>query len=457
MKLHITTLTISLLAAAASHAAVSPQEAAELGKSLTPWGATVAGNQAGTIPAYTGGLPTSTRPADFKPDSGFWANPYADDKPLFVINTQNVEQYSEQLSDGTKALIKRFPETYSVTVYPSRRSANYPDWVNENSIANATRCKTIEQGVAVDGCFGGVPFPIPKTGNEVVWNAQLHYKGSSFLLAGQGWYVDAKGSKVLTGGTEAMTDMPYYDRSLNVETFYAQGGMYTALMNVYNAPARNVGEGNMMKFYVNPVKNPNATWNYSPGQRRVRRAPDAEYDFPVATSGGAMFYDEAFMYSGKQDRYDYKYLGKTEMIIPYNNYEWDMTGPDTLLGERHPNPAVMRWELHRVHVVELVLMPGMRHALPKRRLYYDEDILSAGMSDGWDASGKLAKATYMPSIQMYDKQIPHASATWLYDFATGVYYHSSIHAASTKGIQIFDQMKPAAYFTPESLARRSQR
>ena len=455
MNLRTTTLALTILTAGATQAAVSPEEAAELGKSLTPWGATIAGNEAGTIPAYTGGLPTSTRPVGFVPDSGYWANPYADDKPLFVINAQNVDQYSEQLSEGTKELLKRFPDTYSVTVYPSRRSANYPDWINQNSIANATRCKTIEEGLAVEGCFGGVPFPIPKTGNEVVWNAQLHYKGASLLTSGQGWYVDAKGSKVLTAGISNRGESQYYNKELDVEKFESVG-LYLTQLNIYNAPARNVGEGNLQRLYVNPIKNPNATWGYSPGQRRVRRSPDASYDFPVSTSGGAMLYDEVYMFSGKQDRYDIEYLGVREMIIPYNNYEWMKTTAEQLLTPSHPNPDVMRWELHRVHVVELTLKPGMRHVQPKRRLYYDEDIRAAGMSDAWDASGKLAKSIYTPSYQLYDKQVPHASSFWMYDFATGVYYHSSIVGAG-KGLRVSDELQPVSFFTPESLARQSQR
>jgi len=456
MNLRITILAMTFLTAGVTHASVSTQEAGQLGTTLTPWGAEIAGNAAGTIPAYTGGLPTSTKTAGFKPNSGHWANPYADDKPLFVINAKNVDQYADQLSESTKALIKRFPDSYTVTVYPSRRSANYPDWIKQNSIANATRCKSIEEGLAVEGCFGGVPFPIPKTGNEVTWNAMLHNQGESLKLSGQGWYVDAKGNKVLTAGINLITDAPYYNKELDVEKF-ASIGLFRAQLNIYNAPARNVGEGNLLRFYINPVKSPNATWNYSPGQRRVRRSPDAEYDFPVATSGGAMLYDEVYMFSGMQDRYDFKYLGKKEMIIPYNAYDWMQATANDLLKPNHPDPNLMRWELHRVNVVELNLKPGKRHVQPKRRLYYDEDIPSSGMSDAWDAGGNLAKGIYMPSYQMYDKQIAHASSMWLYDFATGVYYHTSLTGGDGNGAFPRDHMQPLQYYTPESLGRQSQR
>ena len=51
-------LTLSLLATSVM-AAVSPDEAAKLGNTLTPVGAEMAGNADGSIPAWTGGLSPS--------------------------------------------------------------------------------------------------------------------------------------------------------------------------------------------------------------------------------------------------------------------------------------------------------------------------------------------------------------------------------------------------------------
>lgn len=70
MKLKVMLIAAALLAvgSGATRAAVSPEEAARLGKDLTPWGAEVAGNKDGTIPAYSGGLREA--PSDFKPGSG---------------------------------------------------------------------------------------------------------------------------------------------------------------------------------------------------------------------------------------------------------------------------------------------------------------------------------------------------------------------------------------------------
>lgn len=97
--------TCSLTAAAAG-------DASDLGKSLTQFGAIQAGNADGTIPAYEGGL--TTAPAGFKPDSGFWVDPFKDEKPLFRIDAKNVDKYADKLSEGQKTLIKKYPDRKSV-------------------------------------------------------------------------------------------------------------------------------------------------------------------------------------------------------------------------------------------------------------------------------------------------------------------------------------------------------
>lgn len=421
-----------------------------------PWGAIKAGNKDGSIPAYTGGLPTSTKPAGFKPDSGSWPDPFPDDKPLYVITGQNADQYADKLSEGTLALLKRFP-TFKLNVYQSRRTAQYPDWIVENMKKNAAgRCKTIEGGQALSGCFGGTPFPVPKTGYEAMWNMILHYKGPTGWSYGRGWYVDAAGNKAWTGGPQNRNQNDYYNKNLTPEQFYAAGGWYLRNNNINSGPARAAGEGNLMMRSVNPIAHPDKTWNYSPGQRRVRLSPNAGYDFPIATSGGASMWDEIYMYSGRMDRFDFKLVGTKEMFLPYNAYRW-INGPvEQLLQENHPNPDVHRWELHRVHVVEASLKPGMRHVVAKKRFYMDEDVPAAAIMDGWDSSGKLSRAIWSPMFQVYDKQIPYAGTVWQYNFDTGVYYHPSIYAGD-KGLFFDIDSVDLTFYTPDGLARRTQR
>lgn len=72
----------ALAMASAVQAGVTADQAARLGKDLTPVGAETAGNKDGTIPAWTGGItrpPAGYRAGMFHPD------PFAADKPLFAI------------------------------------------------------------------------------------------------------------------------------------------------------------------------------------------------------------------------------------------------------------------------------------------------------------------------------------------------------------------------------------
>uniref|UniRef100_UPI00260D0E40 DUF1329 domain-containing protein n=1 Tax=Pseudomonas sp. TaxID=306 RepID=UPI00260D0E40 len=144
-------------------AAVTPDEAKQLGTTLTEFGAIKAGNAQGTIPPYEGGLRTS--PADYKPGS-FWTDPFRDEKPLFRITAKNVDQYADKLSEGQKLLLSKYPDTWYMDVYPSHRTAAYPQDMLKATVRNATGCTTNHEGLSVDtACRGGLPFPIAKTGN----------------------------------------------------------------------------------------------------------------------------------------------------------------------------------------------------------------------------------------------------------------------------------------------------
>ncbi len=100
-------ISLSLFALSAS-AKVSPEKAEQLGTSLTPLGAEMAGNAAGTIPAWTGGLHSknSKKSADTgRPDSSFTA-----DKPLFEITASNYQQYEANLSAGQIAMFNKYAD-----------------------------------------------------------------------------------------------------------------------------------------------------------------------------------------------------------------------------------------------------------------------------------------------------------------------------------------------------------
>ena len=194
------------LAATSALAAVSADEAKKLGTTLTPVGAEVAGNADKSIPAYTGGL--TSAPAGFQKGSGLRPDPFATEKPLYSITGTNAAQYEGKLSAGTRELLKRYP-TMRVDVFPTQRTAAFPKYVLDNTVKNAVSVKTTDDGLGVEGTYAGIPFPIPKTGNEAMWNHLLRYAGQAWHAKYDSINVNTSGSAVLattgemTAGTTA--------------------------------------------------------------------------------------------------------------------------------------------------------------------------------------------------------------------------------------------------------------
>ena len=134
IRLHrLSALALAASAAFAAHAAVTAEEAKALGTTLTAVGAEKAANKDGTIPAYTSGV---TPPAGYKAGDGIRPDPFAGEKPRVAIDAKNMAQYSGQLTEGTKALLQKYP-TFRVDVYPTQRSVAFPKWVADNTAKNA--------------------------------------------------------------------------------------------------------------------------------------------------------------------------------------------------------------------------------------------------------------------------------------------------------------------------------
>jgi Protein of unknown function (DUF1329) len=152
-------LTIAF--AGVTHAAATAEEAKKLGNTLTAIGAEKAANKAGTIPEYSGGL--TTPPASFKPGDGIRPDPFAAEKPLVSVDAKNMAQHEAHLTEGAKALMNAYP-TFRMDVYKTHRSVAFPKFVLDNTLANATRAKTTNDGRSMQGAHAGFPFPIPQNG-----------------------------------------------------------------------------------------------------------------------------------------------------------------------------------------------------------------------------------------------------------------------------------------------------
>jgi hypothetical protein len=436
-------------------AAVGADEARQLGSTLTPWGAEKAGNKDGTIPAYTDGYVEP--PAGFNPKNPqLRPDPFADEKPLYSVTPANLARYTDKLSDGAKALLQKYPD-FRMDVYPTHRTQRYPAHVNERSLRNATACRTTQDGLALEGCYGGVPFPIPKTGNEVMWNHNLRYQSPSYVANFRNMMVDAGGGINLQGELDICQEYPAFNPESSA--LLKPADPYWMVHVDWTGPARKAGEKLVLVDYIDPIKNRRKVWQYLPGQRRVKLTPELAYDTPNPESGGAAVMDEATLFNGGQDRFDFKLIGKKEMLIPYNAFKLfdESACPDSkryLKG--HPGPDCLRWELHRVWEVEATLKAGSRHVYAKRKFYFDEDQPEVGASDNYDAAGKLYRAVfglYFPFYETADQGFGDASIT--IDFQTGAYLVQDDYAHGY--FQPMAKRQPSRFFTGDALAAEGLR
>jgi hypothetical protein len=440
--------------AGAVHAAVSVDEAKLLATTLTPWGAEKTGNKDGTIPPYTGGL-TKTPPGVAVMKDRL-ANPFASEKPLFSIDGKNYQQYQDKLGEGSIELLKRFA-TYRIDVYPTHRSYPAPPQaVQDAGLRNATNpdCQLTADGTGIRGCWGGTPFPIPKNGAEVMWNHQLRWRSTNESEA-ESRLVTQTGETLLNQ-VYTYADFPYFD----AEPYKGAGQYYMRFQSATLGPARDVGNLSMVFYPLQNDTQDQRVWSYTPGQRRVRLAPEFAYDTPSPQMGGAINYDEVGLFAGKMDRYDFNLLGKKEKFVPANSYNF-IYGTDraALLGKRHLTPEATRWELRRVWVVEATLKPGKRHLAPKRVFYIDEDSWTIVAADAYDSSGKLSRVQQGFSVADYTKGAWISGSSFAsYDMPKDQYVAVYMIGIKNGGYwRHLDQRRPERAMAPETLAASGRR
>lgn len=440
-------------------AAASEAEVAKLGAELTPLGAERAGSKDGSIPAWKG-CPDLGAPLDrLKAGDRRW-DPYAAEKPLYTVTAANSAQFADKLSEGVRALLQKYPETMKLNVYPTHRNHCAPDWVYQATAKNMVAAKRVVEGDndGVEGALNGVPFPIPKDGAEVRWNTNLRWRGESFESKLRHFSMTSAGDRVL--GTQALQydQFEAYRKGVSAQEYADKGYLGWMFMQFTDAPSFRAGEGIVSRDSTNYAKRDRQVWQYLVGQRRVRRAPNMGWDTPDFVNSGANFFDETFgsPYTS-QERYEYKLVGKKEMLIPYNNNKVFGLKEDEIYLKDHHNPDAIRWELHRVWVLEATLKPGKRHAVSKRVFYVDEDTWGTAMFDGWDPSGKLWRVSL--SLNYYLPDMPGVMSSY-----SDILYVLD-GAWSSRNTVFYDPgyqlkavpMKPDSVFTPDALSGRGVR
>jgi hypothetical protein len=432
----------ALVSLAVAQGALAAPDYSELGKSLTPLGAERAGNADGTIPAWEGGL--TQPPAGWTQAQGY-VDPFPSDKPLFTINASNAAQYEAKLTAGQAALLRKNPQNFRMDVYATRRTATVPKEVADR-VAD-TAGKVSLQGFGLKNVNGSTtPFPIPENGTEAIWNHLVRYLGGGIERAGHSFPVRANGDYYKIGFKSQRIYAQNVENAEPNRLFYALG--------YFTEPATLRGTIFLVHEPLDQVAEQRSAWIYNSGARRVRRAPDLAYDGVNDGSEGMLVTDQVDGYNGAPDRFEWKLLGKREVYVPYNSYRLSdkKLKYKDIIKPRSINPDFVRYELHRVWVVEGTLKPGQRHIYGKRTFYLDEDSWSVLAEDAYDNRGNLWRASLHGLLQAYDAVVPMYRYGIYHDLNNGSYLVGGLDNEIKEPIK-FNAKARVGDFQPDALRR----
>lgn len=449
------TFGVLLFAASFAMAEMTEEEIEKLGgPNLTAIGAEKAGNEEGTIPPYTGGITEGPKgwyyegeivvpSSEFDPEeTGVRPDPFADDEILYSITSENMEKHSDKLTPGVKALLKKFPN-YRLDVYPTRRTAHYPKEIVEGTKKVAKEARTIGDK-SLDCGPMGFPFPMPENGLEVVWNHLVRWSGTVENGQYKSYVINANGRRTLTSDGEFMLEYPHWDKG-----HPDADKTLCMIRDIVDAPPNRSGEGLLWKLYK---KGGSKAWQYLPGQRRVKLAPEIAYDGPNTSVAGAATYDESYVFNGQPDRFEWEVLGKKEILIPYNCYKLNYhSDPADVFGPKHVNPDYLRWELHRVWVVEGKLKEEYRHIYKRRVLYIDEDTWYAHLHETYDYNNDIYRVIHDVPVINYDYPAPVTLPYAGYDLKANIYYFNAYMGGDNGGCNYLPR-RPASFWSPSSMA-----
>ncbi|GAC1626050.1 MAG: hypothetical protein NVS9B10_13630 [Nevskia sp.] len=500
---------VGLSAASGAYAKATAEEAAKLGKELTPIGAIAAANADGSIPAWAGpknfdatvrGLTPpaleslrqkfeevrTKSPGDFDAllkyvDSFTLADypkisaqidaiiaklPPADkdlatkqrqqiggggayEKPLFIITKADVPKYAAKMTEGQKAMFAKYAD-YKMIVYPSLRSAFFPDEINAASIKNATTAE-LKGTDEVEGAVLGFPFVIPKSGAEVIWNHKMRYRGSAVRRYNNQAIVKPDGTYKIT---KLVEDVKFKYSNLK------ESNPGTKVLLYYLAevlsPPRVAGQLTLVHETSGAGASGRDAWIFNPGLGRVNRAPDVGYDNPFIGTDGEQFNDQIDVFNGALDRYDWKLVGKKEVYIPYNSFliNAPLIKYKDIIRPGHINQNLARYELHRVWVVDATLRAGLRHQFKRRTFYVDEDSWAIAAVDCYDNRDQLWKVQEAQLISVPFVPTVTGIPEVINDLQSGRYFVTALQ--NEDKISDFKIDFKDDYFSPGNLNHKSQ-
>ena len=450
-------LVCLLLAAAHVAGKVGPEEAARLGRELTPVGADPSANADGSIPAYTGKLFGLPEGLEYDGPGSPYPDPFSGDPMIHSVTSANRAEHAAFLSPGLEAMFATYPDTFRVDVYPTHRDGRYSELYIEKLRYNAVNAELYNGDDGIRGFTGSVAFPIPQSGAEVIWNTRTSAPNHTMAGTYDDIAVFSNGSRALRRST-LMSEYPYMNPANEVGLLEPDLGIWAAhVMTTVHEPVRDRGMITSIFEPYDYITHAREAWRYLPGSRRVRRAPTVGYDTPDGP-GGFITVDDTLGFNGAMDRYEWTLLGKQELYVPFHSYGFDQAGLDydELLTPFHANPDYMRWEKRRAWVVEATLREGKRHIYGKRRFYVEEDSWNIVMTENYDGRGELWKVVFINSIYEYNVKGYVSRAMMFHELRAGGYITIRL-VNDSEQMNFVAEPKGEAWYSPTNVRKLGRR
>tara|TARA_A100001015_G_scaffold149470_1_gene165759 strand:+ start:92 stop:1303 length:1212 start_codon:yes stop_codon:yes gene_type:complete len=311
------------------------------------------------------------------------------ESPKYTVDSSNYMQHADKLTEGQIKTFESYPE-YRIDVYASSAECKIPDAVRAISQTNS---KMVNGNEGIEWTtLGAKPFPNPSHAQHYIWNhrsaphynASIHRTLTAYIVKSDGTATVGQGDNYIEF-PGALTSPLRGQVDPNIYALYMVKNM---------SPARIAGTLTMLHDMYDSAIQARKAWQYSPATRRVRRAPDVNYDSFVDQTGGLATIDSYNMFTGAQDRFDWTLEGEKTMLVPHANHDLSKTGAkDKILNSRYfVDPSLYRYEERNVAIVKASLKEGSRHIFPKQMMYVSTDEHNGIMiRDHYDGQGNLAK------------------------------------------------------------------
>ena len=308
------------------------------------------------------------------------------------IDKTNIDQVAEYLPESFVGVYKD-PEKWGAPADNSYFMIKaYEQFVDTKGMIDATKKYAPMVKMNADGWIenyadlAGVPFPAPKTGQELAWNFDFNTHGDSNHYQNSGPVI-TPGQKVerstLTDRWELyyvhrvdVAPLPKYADEKNKKGIHR--GMF---QHMYEPP-----ESNNTRFfnlrYIDPKKEDDGYMYYAPF-RRVRRISVAQRTDTI--DGSDFIYDDEYGWDGHIGRNTYTLIGRKDLLCSRRT---DSSKFERIPGQAVPNNVVR--ERINTYVVE-VKSKDPNYIYGKRIWYLDPETYLVTWTEIYDDLGKFWK------------------------------------------------------------------